>query len=450
MMTVLYPDNNTIDCPAYLHGLSASKKEYISCLAASALGRDYVGSERKGRIRYKSGAVRNWAELLREEMNAGVIRNKPERSVEIPKILRGEENKGKSSMEDELHKEIDGNEIIVPPPSQFAAKHEDLRQVSAARNPNSRLYYGGPAGYMCQNPASWGSLKPIKSLRNFGKSSTQSGKFYDDYQSPQCWDLKLHAAAKTTETPKTARRGMSEVEFQSFVEEQLIGFGDSNEKHENHGKVSRRVRVRKSSPPPKRWNKTGTGVGILDRQHHLPHEPHMIPKDQNKVFLGGIPLHLTPAMLKAKLEDQGLTVLNKPKIKRGYAPEVCLGSAEEAMKLIAQRFILVDGHRIDVRLYQSRHQLRKGFVSVAKRSVFLGGLPSTTTSEMIIADLERLDVTVAEVPVIKKGFAPRVILESSKDAELLVSLQRIFINGTVVDVRPYVDCRKRCITEETA
>jgi len=344
-------------------------------------------------------------------------------------------------VEGQSHKWIDENEIIVPPPSQFAAKNEDLRWASAAGNPNSRRYYGRPAGFGCQNLFSWGSARPKTLLRNLGKVSPHSGEFYDKYQTrPSCSDFKLNAAMKTTETPIKARQKISYGQFQSFVEEQLVGFGESNEKPENDRKVSSRASVHKPS---------GLGVGILDCQSDFPRKSHIVNKGQETVFLSGIPLHLTPGLLKAKLEDQGLTVLNKPKIKRGYAPEVCLGSAEEAATLIAQRFILVDGHNIDVRPYQSRHQLRKGFVSVIKRSVFLGGLPSTTTSEMIIADLERLDVKVAEAPVIKKGFAPRVILESSKDAELLVSLQRVFINGTVVDVRPYVDCRKR-ITEEKA
>jgi len=232
---------------------------------------------------------------------------------------------------------------------------------------------------------------------------------------------------------------MSRREFQSFVEEQLVGFGESTDELENHGKVSCRPRSQRS---PR------TGIDIFDRSCVFPSESNIMFADKQKVFLGGIPVHFTPGMLKAKLEDQGLTVLNYPEIKRGYIPEVCLGSVEEAIKLIAQRFIIIDDYRIDVRPYQRRFQLRKGFASVAKRSVFLGGLPNNTSAEMIIADLERLSVMVAEPPTIKKGFAPRVILKSRKDAELLVSLQRIFINGALVDVRPYVDCRKRCITEE--
>jgi len=427
---VLHPESNALDCPAHLHGLSASKTKYISCFASNELGRDNYGLQSKGRIRYnKSGAARDWAELLREEMNKNVDLN----------ISRERVNAKELCMEDKLLRKTDENEIIVPPPSQFAAKREELYQGSAARNANPRQYYHAPASYMCNNLASTASMKPKKLRRYFSKVSTSNDKFYYDYQNRPCRNIERNSASKTTETPKTAREVMSQKEFQSFVEEQLVGFGESTDEPENHGKVSSKARLHRHFQ---------TGIDISDRSCSFSSDSNIVCTDKQKVFLGGIPLHFTPGMLKAKLEDQGLTVMNKPKIKRGYIPEVCLGSVEEALKLIAQRFIIVDEHRIDVRPYQSRLQLRKGFVSVAKRSVFLGGLPNNTSAEMIIADLERLDLQVAEPPVIKKGFAPRVILKSRKDAELLVSLQRVFINGAVVDVRPYVDCRKRCITEE--
>jgi len=426
MVMVLHPESNALDCSAHLHGLSASKTKYISCFAAKELVRDNCRLQSKGRIRYnKSGAARNWAELLREEKNAGVIRDDPQKNVDL-NISREKVNAKKMCMEDGLLKKTDENEIIVPPPSQFAAKHEELSQMSAARNSNPRLYYHGPASYMCNNLASTASMKPKKLRCYFSKVST-SNKFYYNYQNRPCRNLELNAASKTTETPRTAREVMSQKEFQSFVEEQLVGFGESTDK-----------------PARPFW----TGIDISDRSCSLSSESNIVCTDKQKVFLGGIPLHFTPGMLKAKLEDQGLTVMNELKMKRGYIPEVCLGSVEEALKLIAQRCIIVDEHRIDVRPYQSRHQLRKGFVSVAKRSVFLGGLPNNTSAEMIISDLERLDLKVAEPPVIKNGFAPRVILKSRKDAELLVSLQRVLINGAGVDVRPYVDFRKPYITEE--
>merc|ERR1719474_1718555 len=114
---------------------------------------------------------------------------------------------------------------------------------------------------------------------------------------------------------------------------------------------------------------------------------------------------------------------------RGFTPQVCLGSVEEARKLIEQRFIFIDEHRVDVRPYQDKDQLRKGLPSVVKRSVFLGGLPDNTTGEIIVADLQRLDIKVVDIPVIKDGFAPRVVLESLKHAKMLVALKRVMVNG---------------------
>jgi len=227
---------------------------------------------------------------------------------------------------------------------------------------------------------------------------------------------------------------MSPRGFQNFIEEQLVGFGECNENHQNQSKVSQRRRLCRHFE---------MGYCILGRSCEFLHEPSIFYPDKQKVFLGGLSLHLTPEMLKAGLEKQGLTVLNEPTIMPGFTPEVCLGSVEQAEKLIAQRFIVVDNNRLDVRPYQNREQLRKGLASAVQRSVFLGGLPDNTTGERIIADLERLDIKVVDPPVIKNGFAPRVILESIEHAKMLVSLKRVIVNGTIVDVRPYMDYKKR-------
>jgi len=128
---------------------------------------------------------------------------------------------------------------------------------------------------------------------------------------------------------------------------------------------------------------------------------------------------------------------------RGFTPQVCLDSVKVAEKLINQRFIFIDDSRVDVRPYQDKDQLRKGLPSVVKRSVFLGGLPEGTTGEMIIEDLQRLDVKVVDIPVVKDGYAPRVVLGSVEHAKMLVSLKRVMVNANAVDVRPYVNFRKR-------
>jgi len=65
--------------------------------------------------------------------------------------------------------------------------------------------------------------------------------------------------------------------------------------------------------------------------------------DDQKVFLGGLPSRLTPMMLKTKLGEQGFKVLNYPRVIRGFCPELCLSSIQEAMVLIVSRYINIDG-----------------------------------------------------------------------------------------------------------
>jgi len=173
------------------------------------------------------------------------------------------------------------------------------------------------------------------------------------------------------------------------------------------------------------------------------HDLSLFCPDEQKVFLGGLPLWLTPVMLRKKLNELRVNILNNPKVLRGFCPEICLGSVQEAMELIARQWIWIGDRRVDVRPYQSNYQLRDSIPHAARRSVFLGGLPENTTGDMITKDLWHLGVRVTEYPVVKKGYAPCVVLGSSKQAKLLVSLGRIVINGSVVDVRPYM-IFKRC------
>jgi len=76
----------------------------------------------------------------------------------------------------------------------------------------------------------------------------------------------------------------------------------------------------------------------------------MCPSSQ-KVFLGGLPSHITEFTLRLKLAQHGYRVINKPVVLRGYAPHVCMGSIEEAQELIAKKSILIDGSFVDVRAY---------------------------------------------------------------------------------------------------
>jgi len=240
-------------------------------------------------------------------------------------------------------------------------------------------------------------------------------------------DLACRVSKKVPKSPVTATPGLY-----SLVEEHLEGYGEIVEE-KPRGETRKRRLCRHFV---KGFCMRGSSCDFL-------HDPSIFCCDEQKVFLGGLSLHLTPQILKKKLEDLGLTVLNTPRILRGFSPQVCLGSVEEANKLIAQQYLLLDNQRVDVRKYRDRDELRQVLPSVVKRSVFLGGLKEKTTAEMIIRDIQNLDVKVVEQPVVKNGYAPRVVLGSVEGAKMLVSLKRVLVNGTIVEVRPYVNFRKR-------
>jgi len=251
---------------------------------------------------------------------------------------------------------------------------------------------------------------------------------YHQFEDRTCEDLAMEAmkVAKALDTPVMPPPG-----FKSLVEEHLFGFGEAVKKPNDSCRKRRLCRHF-----VKGYCLRGVACDFL-------HDPSIFCSDAQKVFLGGLPLHLTPTSLKEKLEEQGLTVVNQPRILRGFTPQVCLGTVQEAEMLIARSYIIIDEQRVDVRPYQDQDRLRQALPRVVERSVFLGGLPENTTGDMIIKDLQRLDVKVVEYPVVKNGYAPRVVLGSVEHAKMLVDLKRVMVNSTVVDVRPFVNLRKR-------
>jgi len=173
------------------------------------------------------------------------------------------------------------------------------------------------------------------------------------------------------------------------------------------------------------------------------HDPSIFCPNSQKVFLGGLPTHITEATLRQKLAQQGYKVINKPKVLRGFTPQVCLASIEEAQKLIEKSNILIDGSLVDVRAYEA---FAKGGIDESrpdetKRSVFLGGLSKGTTSQMIIDDLQKMDVKVINHPLVKPGFTPKVTFGTVKETNMLIKLKKVRINDTLVDVRPYVNSK---------
>lgn len=182
--------------------------------------------------------------------------------------------------------------------------------------------------------------------------------------------------------------------------------------------------------------KRGKGCDFL-------HDASIFCEDQQKVFLGGLPAHITKATLRGRLAEQGYEVINSPKVLRGFTPQVCLASVDQAQMLIKKGRITIDGTEVDVRPYRPYNVVgRKQLPDAVSRSVFLGGLACGTTRHMIKDEVEKLGVKVVNHPLVKMGFSPQVMLGTVEQAQKLVRMRQIVINNALVDVRPYVDDRR--------
>jgi len=194
-------------------------------------------------------------------------------------------------------------------------------------------------------------------------------------------------------------------QFQSMVEEHLQGFGEKRPDHWEPPQEDQNRKRRLCRHFLKGHCKRGKACDFL-------HDFSIFCPNLQKVFLGGLPAHITELTLRQKLAEQGFNVINKPKVLRGFTPQVCLGTVEEARRLIEKRKILIDGSLVDVRPYEAfaKDDIDKKLPDDIKRSVFLGGLCNGTTSQMIKDDLDRMDVKVVNHPLIKTGFTPKVTL----------------------------------------
>jgi len=142
------------------------------------------------------------------------------------------------------------------------------------------------------------------------------------------------------------------------------------------------------------------------------------------------------------LADQGYTVLNHPKILRWFSPQVCLGSVEEAQSLIEKGTIVIDGAVIRVRPFEAfTRGNKKKLPDEVERSVFLGGLAAGTTAEMIKDELGNLGLVVVNIPMVKSGYSRQVALKTYQQAQTLLKLMRVQINGALVNVRPFANIR---------
>merc|ERR1711920_848329 len=201
---------------------------------------------------------------------------------------------------------------------------------------------------------------------------------------------------------------------------------------EDHDNETKRAKVSVCRHFTKGWCRQGDACSfkhVLEGSH----------PDTQKVFLGGLPHSITPAKLLWELRQQGYKVVNQPKIFRGFSPQVCLNSTEEAMKMLQQGEIMISGCKIDVRPYKaSTKKERDRQLDANNRSVFLGGLPSSVTLQIIRAEMEKRGMKMTNRPLIKSGFIPKLTLASRQQANELVAKGAIDINGVAVSVRPYV------------
>jgi len=150
-------------------------------------------------------------------------------------------------------------------------------------------------------------------------------------------------------------------------------------------------------------------------------------------------------MIRQHLSALGYKVLKRPKVLHGFAPEVWMKTVDQAKELIEKGKIMIEGLEVEVRPYNSWTKLSelKKLPNVGKRSVFIRGLSSDTTTKNLQDVLSQMGMKVINYPVIKNGFARQVILDNISQAKTLINMKKIQVNGTFVDVRPFVNYKRK-------
>jgi len=166
---------------------------------------------------------------------------------------------------------------------------------------------------------------------------------------------------------------------------------------------------------------------------------------EKRIFLGGLPIGMKERMLRQHLALLGYKVMKRPKILRGFAPEVWMRSVKEANELVERGTIMINGYEVEVRPFNhlmKQSESRK-IPNSNRRSIFLGGLPRGTTAKDIQNALAEMGIKILNYPLIKFGCSRRVILENTHQAKTLIEKKKVLILGTLVDVRPFVRQQRR-------
>jgi len=217
-----------------------------------------------------------------------------------------------------------------------------------------------------------------------------------------------------------------------------------NSRNSNSEKRAQERANSKVRPIAIKRTEKGCTTNLSLKKHNKKHDKPT-ENDAQRVFLGGLPIGITERMLRQHLGALGYKVLKRPKILNGFAPEVWMKTVDQAKDLIDKGVIMIEGLEVEVRPYNSMTKLSelKKLPNVGRRSVFIGGLPSGTTTKDLRNVLVEMGVKVINYPIIKNGFARQVVLDTIPQAKSLIGMKKIEINGVYGDVRPFINQKRR-------
>jgi len=208
----------------------------------------------------------------------------------------------------------------------------------------------------------------------------------------------------------------------------------------NQGRRPRRAQKERQilKPPP--------SIPVMKKDRKAKTSP--ASDGDKRIFLGGLPAGMTERTLRQQIALLGYKVMKRPKILRGFAPEVLMRSAQEAKALVDKGTIMINGFEVEVRPFNAlmKQSESRKIPNVNKRSVFLGGLSEGTTAKDIQDAFSNMGIRILNYPVIKFGFSKQVILKNVHQAKALIEKKKILIRGTLVDVRPFVRQKSRKVT----